>query len=621
MSCSEETADFGILKRTPPCPRTTRGASSRSDVLPGDEMTQGSTVLRGSARIPEAEHRVPVTPREEIDQALAVLSKRKDEWVGLGLSERIELLERAADSTLAVAKRWVEAAVEAKGLSAGTPGEGEEWIAGPIPLMRHLTLLARSLRDIEQHGLPVLPGKPYRRPDGRVVAPVFPTDGWDRLVFRGFSGEIWMEPGVSVEDLSASRASFYRGPARGGKVALVLGAGNVSSIGPMDALHRLFFDGQVVLLKMNPVNSYLGPVIVEALEAFHDRGFFRVVYGGAAEGEYTCTHDLVDEIHITGSDKTHDAIVYGVGSEGAERKAQRRPRNTKPITSELGNVSGMIVVPGAWSRSDVEFQGLNLASSLTNNAGFNCNATRVIIQHREWSQRGQLLDAIERGLAQAPQREPYYPGALDRYAAFVERHPEAIQVGRTGSGKLPWTLVPGVDPEQVDDICFTTEAFCGVTSETTIPARSVVEYIDRAVDFVNDTLWGTLNAGIIVHPASLRDPEVAEAVDRAIRNLRVGSVGVNHWPALSYALVSTTWGAFPGHEPHDIRSGRGTVHNTYFLERPQKSVVRGPFRVRPKPAWFCNHRTVHRLGPKLAAFTRRPSVAKLAGLMVEALRG
>src|SRR5439155_17350746 len=104
-----------------------------------------------------------------------------------------------------------------------------------------------------------------------------------------------------------------------------------------------------------------------------------------------------------------------------------------------------------------------------------------------------------------------------------------------------------------------TEAFCSVTSEGALEAASIVEFIRRAVHFANDTLWGSLNAGILVHPKSLRDPEIAGALEQAIAELRFGSVVVNHWPAISYALVSTTWGAFPGHPVHDIRSGSGVV--------------------------------------------------------------
>ena len=41
---------------------------------------------------------------------------------------------------------------------------------------------------------------------------------------------------------------------------LVLGAGNVSSIPATDTISKVFQEGQVVLLKMNPVNEYLGPI-------------------------------------------------------------------------------------------------------------------------------------------------------------------------------------------------------------------------------------------------------------------------------------------------------------------------------------------------------------------------
>ena len=139
--------------------------------------------------------------------------------------------------------------------------------------------------------------------------------------------------------------------------------------------------------------------------------------------------------------------------------------------------------------------------------------------------------------------------------------------------------------------------------------------------FANDTLWGSLNAGIIVHPKSLRDPEVARAVDQAIADLRVGSVVVNHWPAISYALVTTPWGAFPGHDAYDIRSGSGVVHNTYLFDKPEKSVIRGPFRVFPKPPWFVTNRQAQAIGEHMARFESAPSWAKLPALFWAALRG
>ncbi len=583
-------------------------------------MTQVAVAKYGSAAIPEAEHRIEPTSKSSLDEALAVLQDQKKTWAALDIGERIDLLEELLDGVVEVAERWTAASVEAKGLTAGTAQEGEEWLAGASLVIRNISFLIDSLRDVSKQGVPQLPKKAYARPDGQVVAPVFPTDIWDSLLFQGFTAEVWMDPAVKLEELPNTQAVFHRSPSHQGRVALVLGAGNTSSIGPMDALYKLFVQGEVVLLKMNPVNEYLGPIIDEAFAPLRERGYFRVVYGGAAEGDYLCQHPLVDTIHITGSDKTHDAIVFGVGEEGARRKANRDPRNTKPITSELGNVSPIIIVPGPWSRSDLSFQALNVASSLINNAGFNCNATRVIVQHEQWSQREAFLDALRGVFQEQPDRKPYYPGATDRQEAFLAVHPEADQFGPKGPGKVPWTLIHHLDPAKTD-VCFTTEAWCGLTGEVALSADSIASYIDKAVEFANDDCWGTLSASIIVHPKSLKDPVVADAVERAVANLRFGSVAVNHWTALAYGLVTPTWGAFPGHTLEDIRSGRGVVHNTFMFDKPQKSVIRGPFRVFPKPPWFVNHKTSAELGRKLTYFYADPSIARIPSILASALKG
>jgi len=584
-------------------------------------VTQAIIEAQGSAAIPEAEHRIAPTSQSKIDEALAILEDHRQEWAALDIEERIELLEHLRDGCVEVAQRWVRASMQAKGMTFGTAEEGEEWLAGPAAVIKNLSLLITSLHDIQDYGVPQLPKPAYTRSDGQVVAPVFPADGWDGLLFQGFTAEVWMQPGVELQQLSENQAAFYREQSPKGRLALVLGAGNVSSIGPMDALYKLFVEGQVVILKMNPVNEYLGPIIDEAFEPLRERGFFRVVYGGAAEGDYLCTHRLVEEIHITGSDKTHDAIVFGAGEEGARRKADRDPRNRKHLTCELGNVSPIIIVPGPWSQKDLDFQGVNIASSLCNNAGFNCSATRVIVQHEQWDQREALLASLQKAFRKAADRKPYYPGAEDRQKMFLEHHPDADQFGVQGDGHVPWTLIHHLDPNQVDDICFNTESWCGETSEVALSADSIVEYIDKAVAFCNERVWGTLNASIIVHPKSIKDPAVADAVERAIANLRYGSIAVNHWAGLNYGLVTPTWGAFPGHPSDDIRSGRGIVHNTYMFDKPQKSVLRGPFRVWPRPAWFIDNKTAATVGRKMTYFSADPSLARLPGILWASLFG
>ncbi|HEX3530731.1 MAG TPA: aldehyde dehydrogenase family protein [Thermoanaerobaculia bacterium] len=562
------------------------------------------------------------TSHASLDAAVAALQERKSAWAGTSIPDRIELLKELTRSFLAISGRWAAACIEAEGLDP-VAGHAEEVLVGPYFVVRNLRLLRLALEDVARFGRPRIPGSVRTRPDGQVTARVFPYDIWDRIFYAGVTADVWMQPGITAESLPSTQAVAYRGERQGG-VALVLGAGNVSSIGPMDALYKLFVEDQVVLYKAHPVNVYLGPLLEEGLKALVTRGFLKIGYGGAEEGAYLCQHPGVDEIHITGSDRTYEAIVFGPGEEGRRRKESNQPLLAKRVTAELGNVSPVIVVPGppgTWGSSDLSYQAENLVTMLVNNAGFNCNATRVIIQHATSPQRNDLLAAMRTLLQKTPLRRAWYPGAADRWAAFAAAHPEAENFGTRDGDRLPWTLIHSLDSQSQDDICYTTEAFCGVFAETPIAAPSVSTYLDQAVAFANETLWGTLNATLIVHPAALRDREIKKAVEKAIATLRYGTVSVNHWAAIGYGLVITPWGAFPGHSATDIQSGTGVVHNTLMFDKAQKTVVRAPFRVFPKPVWFASHKTAHKLTPKLVEFEADPSFVKLPGILGGAVRG
>ncbi len=570
----------------------------------------------GTPQFPVVANSIAPSTKAEMDAAIKAVYAQKDAWVALPIDERIVIIDRLLRDFADIAPRWVAASLKAKGIPADSPARGEEWGAGAYPVMKILRQLRQSLADIAAHGHPTIPGKVTTRPDGQVVAQVFPLTTYDRLFFTGAQAEIWMEPGVNAAGLEQTQAEIYREKQRAGKVALVLGAGNVASIAPTDVLQKLFQEDQVVILKMNPVNAYLGPLLEEGFRALIDPGFLRIVYGGASEGAYLCNHPQVDDIHITGSDKTFDAIVFGAGQEGAARKASHKPLLSKRITGELGNVSPVIVVPGPWSEHDLAYQAEHIVTMLTNNAGFNCNATRVIIQHSGWAQRDQLTQKIRHLLASVPPRSAYYPGAKYRQRLFLAGHPDAELYGNPDNGQLPWTFVQGVDANNTDDVCFTTEAFCGLFAETALEADSTAAYIDRAVAFCNDNIWGTLNATILVHPASLKQLEVAASVERAVANLRYGTVGVNYWAGTGFAFGTTTWGAFPGHPLYDIQSGTGVVHNTLMFDRPQKSVLRAPFRLFPKPAWFVTQGSkASKVFPLLVEFEAEPSPLKVPAIV------
>ena len=557
---------------------------------------------------------------EVLDAAVATVAANVDRWAATSPIDRAALLDAVIADTYAAAEAWTAAGCLAKGYDPASAEGGEEMFSGIGTFVRMARTLAVSLRQIDAEGRPQFPGPVTESADGRLVVQVFPSSTFDKLLYAKTTGEVWIEPGVTRAELEADQAPAYKDPQAWKGVSLVLGAGNVASLGPRDVLTKLFVEGKVVVLKANPVNDYLVPHWTAAMASLIEAGVLVIVEGGAEAGKHLCAHELVDEIHVTGSDKTHDAIVFGVGEEGARRKAANDPIITKPVTCELGNVSPVIIVPGDWSDKDIAYQAESVATMLTNNAGFNCLTPRVLITWDGWTQRPAFLAALADRLRTIPTRKAYYPGAADRQASFLAAHPDAQLLGTAGTGELPWTFIPGVDPTAEDDICFNVEAFCSLMAETALPAADQAAFVDAAVDFANDVVWGTLSASVIAHPTSLADPVVGPRVEAAVANLRYGGIGLNIWHAMAFALSTTTWGAYPGHPITDIQSGSGIVGNAFMLEHVQKSVVRGPFRSSPKPPYFSTAKNGRQTMAKMLAFETAPSWAKLPGLMAAALR-
>jgi hypothetical protein len=142
-----------------------------------------------------------------------------------------------------------------------------------------------------------------------------------------------------------------------------------------------------------------------------------------------------------------------------------------------------------------------------------------------------------------------------------------------------------------------------------------VAFLAAATAFMNDTLWGTLAAAIVISPRLERDPAVAQALERAIADLRYGNVAINQWPALNYSLASLPWGGHPSASPQDIQSGLGWVHNTSLLGGVEKAVLRAGLRMRPTPVWFADYPNAGRLGADMLALEASPSWSNAASLM------
>jgi acyl-CoA reductase-like NAD-dependent aldehyde dehydrogenase len=557
----------------------------------------------------------------EMDAVVLRLKESAGRWAALRIEDRLALARSMLAGYHRIAERSVHEACAAKGIARGTTLEGEEWTTGPWCVIRHLRLISEALASIARTGTTRI-GPVSTVADGRLATRVFPGSGTDGFLFAGITAEVRFRAEMTSSAMQEARAGFYKRPSHAGSTVLVLGAGNLASIPAMDVITKMFNEGKVCVLKMNPVNAYLGPFIEEAFTDAIARGFLAVVYGGAQEGAYLVRHPAIDEIHLTGSSATYDELVWGAaGPEREARKARNAAILAKPITAELGCVSPVLIVPARYGRTELAFQAEAVAGAVTSNASFLCNAAKVIVSPRGWARRRELLDSLEGALGHAPLRDAYYPGAAERWHRLTRGRHALRTIGTPRQGQLPWALLSGLDAEDPSEAAFQTEAFCSLIAETEVASDDPLDYLTRAVDFVNARLWGTLSATLIVHPSTMKDPVLAAAVEAAIGRLRYGTVAVNAWSGLSFAFGSPPWGAYPGSTPTDIQSGTGFVHNTAMLEGVEKVVLRHPLTLRPKPVTFPSHRTAHLLGRRLVELEARPSWAKAASVVAAAVRG
>lgn len=525
-----------------------------------------------------------------MDSILQSLSARKKDWPKVDPASRVKYLESAMAGILKVAPDWVAEANRRRKIDPDSPLAGEEWITGPAIALRQIRLLRDNLESIARTGEP-LPVPTRTAQDGRTVARVLPGNLVDRLMYLRHTAEIWIAPGDEP-----TRAKVYKQPSEG-RLCLVLGAGNISSIAPLDAIHKLMVENQVVVLKMNPVNDFLAPYLEQAFADLIRDGYLAIVTGDSGVGSALTRHPLVDTIHLTGSKQTYDAI-----------------RRDRPVTAELGCVTPILVVPGKWSHAGLMHQARNVAGMATHNAGFNCNSGKVLVLDSGWPQREEFIQAIQQAMANVPPRHPYYPGAEERYARYMERYPQAIRLGDT-KAKLPWTFIPDVRPVK-EEYALKMEPFCGILSELSLEGTGdPAAFLNQAVPFANSSIDGDLSCTILAKDTG------SESLRNAIRDLRYGGVSVNAWCAMLYALGNTHWGAATGNTPQDIGSGTGSVHNGYLFDRPEKSVLYGPSRAWPKPIWFPDHRTLPALGRAMARHEGTGSSVALAKTVIAAMSG
>ncbi|WP_431967311.1 aldehyde dehydrogenase family protein [Actinacidiphila sp. bgisy160] len=558
-----------------------------------------------------------------LDRSIADLRRGAGSWAASPLADRIVMLERLLPRVLSRSDVMVTAAARAKGYGPSSAWAAEDWAGGPWALVQSATAYLHVLRRIANGQDPVKTQNIHVR-GARVHVDVFPVTGWDRMLLNGFSARVWMRPGVTARQVRDRAASPHRSDGFRPGVSLVLGAGNVAAIVALDILHKLYVEGQAVIAKMNPVNSYLKPHFEYVFGEFIARDWVRFVDGGAREGEYLVRHEGVDTVHVTGSGRTRDAIVWGTGTDAMDRRRRGQRLMNKPLSSELGGVSPCLVAPGPWRAADFRFQAENIVTSKLNNSGHNCIASQILVVPRDWDGTERLLQEIRRLLRALPPRSNYYPGADDRLGKVATAHPEAEVYG--DGSRL---LVP--DITDFDGPLIKSEVFGDALGVVRLPGGSTLDYLTKAAEFANDMLPGSLGATLIAHPKTLRTDR--EVLERIIDRLQFGTVGVNCWAGLGFLLGYAPWGAFPGNTQQDVGSGIGFVHNAFMLEDIEKSVLYAPFApaprglfqgapsMSPRPPFFVTNRSALTTMRLVTRFTAAPSLLALPAIFASAMRG
>jgi acyl-CoA reductase-like NAD-dependent aldehyde dehydrogenase len=568
--------------------------------------------------------------RERLDTAVDALQVGARTWTALTVAQRVTLLRAVRTSVAATAEDWANTAAASKGLDAKHPLRGEEWLSGPYSVIGALDAYIETLSRLASGANPLDGITVDRAPGGRTRVRAFPLTGIDKFLLSGFTGEVWLEPGITPSAARASAGLAQRTPTESGGVGLVLGAGNVTSIPVLDVLYELLAHNRTALLKVNPTQDSLVPVYKRALAPLIEPGFLRIVRGGPAVGAYLTGHPGLVHVHITGSAATFDTIVWGPSKgEGAaatkRRRRENRPQLKKPITAELGGVSPIIVVPGAWTDADITYQAEHVATMRLQNGGHNCIAGQVVIMSSDWDQADAFRAALRRAYANAPERPIWYPGSPSRMELATDAYPDALVLGDR--------LLVEIDADDDPTALETTEYFSPVLGVVTVPGTGQ-DFLDAAVAHANDKLQGTLGANLLIDPAT--EKSLGAGFERAIAALRYGSIAINSWTAFAFITPTLTWGAFPGGTIDEVGSGIGVVHNALLLDGVERSVLHGPFRplprslpiangggrftILPKPPWFVSARTGAAVSEGLTRYRVDGNVVGLLKTLTKALR-
>ncbi len=542
----------------------------------------------------------------ELDRNITTLRINSSELAKMPNEELILLLKKTIDNIQSISYYWATLSAEKKGILQKHK-EGEEWLGGPfvsiLTLQYYIDYLENNqILDINKFD------------ETKNSYKVFPNKFIEKLTFPLLNAEIRFSKSMNFEQINEYRGFQQRIGTDSGSVTLVLGAGNVSSIPFLDTIFHLVANRSSILLKLNPVNDYLNPVFQKVFHEFIERGFISVVNGDIPTSKYLSEHRSIDSIHLTGSNYTYENIVYGRILNDKERKLSFLSKsNKKPIFTELGNVTPIIVHPGKWTNAEIKFQARKIVTAKLNNSGFNCIAAQVVILPKGWRSNEKLKKYVKYYLKKIGDTTSYYPGANESLEAFQKNKNYEQINGQVCSTPF---MISNLDTEEKFSI---EEVWNSTLYFKEIEYSDYESFANNSIDYVNNELWGNLGATVLIKDSKKK--RNSELVENYKNNLNYGTVAINEWAAIAFIIPTLPWGGYPGNKDNDIQSGQGFVHNSFFFESPLKGIVETNFRFSRfiDPPWFVNNKKAHRLFKNLTYYQANNSKINFIKLIFSTL--
>lgn len=542
----------------------------------------------------------------DIDRNINSLRVNSKEYSKIENSKLISLLEESINNIKEVAYYWATISAEKKGVT-GTVGEGEEWLGGPFATVFGMQYYIDTLKDLNK------PLDSNLFNNELNTYKVFPNNFLEKIFFPFISAEVKFNKNIKFNEIEDYRGFAMR-YSHDSSISLILGAGNVSCIPLLDAIYHLVAKRSVVYIKLNPVNDYLLPVYEKVFKNFISLGYVVITKGSIDESKYMTNHNGIDHIHLTGSDETYEHIVYGKLLNDDEKKLKNLKKvNNKSFSSELGNVTPIIVHPGNWSNSELKFQARKIVTAKLNNGGFNCISAQIVILPEEWNQTDKLIKYIKMYMKKIDDRLSYYPNSLKVLNGLEkDKNYERLNDQTCATPHLS-REIKAYSKFETSEIWGTSIYFKKISYEDEL------DYVNKAITYCNKTLWGNLGATVLIK--KYNNKKIKPITNTYVDNLKYGTVAINEWSAIGFIIPTLPWGGYPGNKDNDIQSGQDFVHNSMFFESPLNGVVYSKFRMSNiiDPLWFVTNKKGKKVFKNLTYFQIDKSFSNFIKLALSAV--